>query len=62
MITTGIGLRDVAGSVAGSIADTCNPPVDDPKLDPEVVVRELVLEASRYPGNALELGRSKNVN
>lgn len=57
VISTGIGFTGVD---IGSCM--CNPPVEDPKLDPEVIVNELLLEVSRYSGNGLELGCSTNVN
>jgi len=57
VISTGIGFAGIIGS------DTCmcKPPVKDPKLDPEVIVNELLLEVSRYSGNRLELGCPINV-
>lgn len=57
VISTGIGF---AGVVAGTCM--CKPPVEDSKLDPEVIVNELLLEVSRYSRNAFELRRSKNIN
>jgi len=59
VIITGIGFGGVGKTRAGSIIGICICPLfKDPKLDPEVV-RELLLEASRYSGKALELERSK---
>jgi len=59
VIITEIGFGGIGKTLAGSIIGICIcPPFKDPKLDPEVV-RELVLEPSRYSGKALELGRSK---
>lgn len=55
VISTGIGLIGVGTCM-------CNLPVEDPKLDPEVILNELLLEVSRYSGNGLELGCSTNVN
>lgn len=40
VIITGIGVNDVIGTFM------CNPPVDDAKLEPDPVVKEL-LDASR---------------
>jgi hypothetical protein len=61
VIITGIGFGGVGKIPAGSIIGICIClPFKDPKLDPEVVM-ELLVEASRYSGKALELGRSKTL-